>query len=235
MTFEPNLRAFEQTWSGIPYGYGRMPGTAKIQPPGDTLNAVSRPQLIRKKDRDSGGHGRRRRKWHEAETFTELWEMFVDWFGELPGFFKSLAGLLASPLKLLRWLFTAPGVRVVSVVLALLALVILGLPLTTTGCRDARRAEGEQLLGAARDMLRVEHSKTEDAGRMEAAFKNSVKRGDFEGSYFNVSTWVVPTSEKGARIYVYPKDSRERIGYMDFEWGSGSSQIHWEEEWVPRR
>jgi hypothetical protein len=231
MTIEPNLRAHERNWTGKPYGYGRMPGTAKIQPPGETLNAVSRPQLIRKKDRDSGGHGQRKRKFHEAETFRELWDMFRQWLGELPGFIESLVGLLLSPLRILRWLFTAPGVRVASVVVTLAVLAVLALPMTTCSLRDAPRAEGEQLLGAARDMLRTEHSRTDDAGQMKAAFKKAVRHGDFKGSYFNVSNWVVPTSETGARIYVYPDDPARGIGYMDFEWESGSSEVHWEEEW----
>ncbi|MEZ5992234.1 MAG: hypothetical protein R3E76_07755 [Planctomycetota bacterium] len=237
MSIEPNLRSFESNWNGVPYGYGTLPAPPISRPPGDTLNAVSRPQPIRNKDRGSGRSGRRKRNWLKAATFSELWEMLGDWWGELPSFIEALAGLLAAPFKILGWLFLKTRLRLVLViVLMLFVFSLLVIPLVThTSCGSPRRAEGEQLLGAARDRLRVEYSKTGEFTRSTEPFKLAVRKGEFEGMYFGVSLLVVPTGEDGARIYVCPKNPEDGIGYMDFEWGSGSSNIHWEREWNPHR
>lgn len=231
MSIEPNLRSFELGhWKGTPYGYGGLPAPPKFRPPGDTLNAVSRPQLTPELGRDSGGND-----WHgsKTESLSEFWQEFKRWLGGLPGFLESVAGLLISPFRLLRWLFCTPGIRVVCwcVVIALV-LLILGLPLVTSSGGDGRRAEGDQLLGSARDFARVEYSKSGEFGNVQESFQQRVANGEFEGCYYSLGSIVVPIGKDRARIYVYPTHPGERPGYIEFEWRSGNSEIHWD---TPRR
>ena len=54
--------------------------------------------------------------------------------------------------------FTLIELLIVVVIVGILALA--AIPLITSNTRDARRAEGEQLLGSARDSARVEYAKS---------------------------------------------------------------------------
>lgn len=221
MNDELDLRIFERNHAGVPYGYGRVP--RPVRPPGESLNAVSRPQPIRTQDRDPGGHGLRRQK-------RKLWWRLMEWFDELPSLGRSLLGILATPLRVLRWLLsTVQGV----LTLALLAfiLILLALPLVSNGGggRDARRAEAEQLIGSARDFCRVQQGKDKRFEEVHAALEQEVATGSFAGKYYGVEARIVRLDAETARIYVYPTSRADGFGSMDFKWATGESTIQWEQ------
>ena len=114
--------------------------------------------------------------------------------------------------------FTLIELLIVVVIVGILALA--AIPLITSNTRDARRAEGEQLLGAARDYCRVEYSKTNDAAKVALSGAGT---GAFSGSYFNVTTYS-GTANGGS---VNTNTTSDGTGTMTFQWGSGSSAITW--------
>jgi hypothetical protein len=227
MHSEPNLRAIERAYIGRPYGYGRLPEQLLNlpNPLGGPRQAVSRPQPMQRDPEGSKPTDRTR----AVLDLIDLWDKFKETFREVPGLWRSLLGLLATPFRWLRWAFTTPGVRVLSVAaLILLILAVVFVPLMTTGHREPRRAEGEQLMGAARDFARVQYSKTGKVGDTALAFEQEITSGSFEGEYYTVSTVLVPLNDTMARIYVYSTTSSDTPGYIEFEWASGSSNIIWD-------
>lgn len=214
MNDELDLRIFERNHAGVPYGYGRVP--RPVRPPGESLNAVSRPQPIRTQDRDPGGHGLRK-----------LWWRLNEWFDELPSLGRSLLGILATPVRVLRWFGRNPGGILAVVVVGMLLLLLM--PICGGSTRDARRAEGEQLMGSARDFCRVQHSKEKSFEEVYAALEQEIATGSCAGKYYGVEARIVRLDADTARIYVYPTSRADGFGSMDFKWATGESTFHWEQ------
>ncbi|MCZ7605279.1 MAG: hypothetical protein M5U25_04260 [Planctomycetota bacterium] len=215
MNDELDLRIFERNHAGVPYGYGRVP--RPVRPPGESLNAVSRPQPIRTQDRDPGGHGLRK-----------LWGRLNEWFDELPNLGRSLLGILATPVRVLRWFGRNPGGILAVVVVGMLLLLLI--PISGHGgSRDARRAEGEQLMGSARDFCRVQHNKGKSFEEVHAALEQEVATSAFAGKYYGVEARIVRLDAGTARIYVYPTNRGDGFGSIDFKWDTGESTIRWEQ------
>jgi len=218
MNDELDLRIFERNHAGVPYGYGRVP--RPVRPPGGSLNAVSRPQPIRTKDRDPGGHGLRKQR-------RKLWWRLLQWFDELPSLGRSLLGILATPLRLLRWFGRNPGGILAVVVVGMLLLLLVPI-YGNGGTRDSRRAEAEQLMGSARDFCRVQQSKDKSFEEVYAALEQEVAIGSFAGKYYGVEARIVRLDAATARLYVYPTSRADGFGHMDFKWATGQSTIQWE-------
>ena len=109
------------------------------------------------------------------------------------------------------------------IVAAIVALA--AIPLMSTSGRDARRAEGEHLMGAARDACRtayVKHGKVEDA---RAALRDQLQ--DFEGKYYSVAGELEILDQERARVKAMPHGADQPIGYMEFDWSTGESNIAW--------
>ena len=120
--------------------------------------------------------------------------------------------------------FTLIELLIVVVIVGILALA--AIPLITSNTRDARRAEGEQLLGSARDFCRVEYSKTSTPPTSLAA----AGTGAFVGKYFQVTG--APGAGSGsfdASLSATPvaAGSSDGTGTMFFIWASGNSSISW--------
>jgi hypothetical protein len=127
-----------------------------------------------------------------------------------------------------------PGWAIALIVCAVLFVVmIMGLaaiPLIVSNDRDARRAEGEQLMGSARDYLRVEYSKTGNANDTYQKFRQEAGRHTFEGKYYRVDPNPGPSQNMGydARVTCSPnRSSSDGKGAMDFNWADGNSTISW--------
>lgn len=156
--------------------------------------------------------------------------MLGDWWGELPGFFEALAGLLAAPFKLLGWLFSKPFVRGFSLTgLIVAGLMFLALPLISTSHHDCRRCEGDQLMGSARDHFRMQFAKTDDFEAAVEALSVKVDQREFEGEYYGIEARVVKVTSSKARVYVYPQKPGDRFGYMEFDLKTGESFIRWDD------
>lgn len=122
--------------------------------------------------------------------------------------------------------FTLIELLIVVVIVGILALA--AIPLITSNTRDARRAEGEQLLGSARDFCRVEYSKTSTV----PANLNGAGAGAFTGKYYAIDQSAAPGSGTGsynASLQAAPvaTGSTDGTGTMYFIWASGNSSISW--------
>lgn len=115
--------------------------------------------------------------------------------------------------------FTLIELLIVVVIVGILALA--AIPLITSNTRDARRAEGEQLLGSARDWARVEYSK---AGVVPGA----PVAGSFTGKYYAVTAAPgAGAAPYDATMVANPTSASDGIGTMHFAWASGQSSIAW--------
>jgi prepilin-type N-terminal cleavage/methylation domain-containing protein len=128
--------------------------------------------------------------------------------------------------------FTLIELLIVVVIVGILALA--AIPLITSNTRDARRAEGEQLLGAARNFTRVEYSKygswtTGAAPSAQAAWNQEAGTNDaFTGQYFEVSAEPTFTgSAPNQTGTLVTEGTSDGTGTMTFEVSSGSSSIAW--------
>ena len=122
--------------------------------------------------------------------------------------------------------FTLIELLIVVVIVGILALA--AIPLITSNTRDARRAEGEQLLGSARDALRVEYSKTNTAPASVFA-PASLSVGNFTGSYFKVND-AYGTAAGGFNVGIEAVNvtgTADGTGTMSFKWSSGESTLSW--------
>jgi hypothetical protein len=105
---------------------------------------------------------------------------------------------------------------------------VLGLllvPLVTSNTREARRAEGEQLMGSARDLCRVQHQKAGTAPKRLSAIS---RPGEFIGLYYQIDDAIESTSTQG-KLHCSPMQSpSDGRGHIEFKWQDGSSSIRWD-------
>lgn len=233
MPSEPNLRLNESLFSGRPYGYGFVPVSRSLRFPAQPPTADSRPQQLQQQTAGAGDLVVRKRKKRKGRLreFFELWDDIVDIYERLPGFWESLGGILATPLRLLRKLFTKRGLITAAIaVVAIFVLFVASIPFMTTGHTDARRSEGEQLLGSTKGQLRVAWAKTNDMDEVRKELRLLVARGELTGKYFVVEPYILPMGSNRARIYVRPLHPKETPGYLEFSWAGGDGQFHWQSE-----
>jgi prepilin-type N-terminal cleavage/methylation domain-containing protein len=117
--------------------------------------------------------------------------------------------------------FTLIELLIVVVIVGILALA--AIPLITSNTRDARRAEGEQLLGSARDATRVQYSKN---GTAPATISSFQTLAGFEGKYFKIVDTITATATTGA-ISTNAGAGSDGTGTITFQWASGQSTIVW--------
>ena len=117
--------------------------------------------------------------------------------------------------------FTLIELLIVVVIVGILALA--AIPLITSNTRDARRAEGEQLMGSARDYCRVEYSKNGNATAVTTPFGTQVTNGAFAGKYYAVNTYTAGTPSVTATA----TSTSDGNGLMSWAWASGNSTISW--------
>lgn len=102
-------------------------------------------------------------------------------------------------------------------------LVLAFIPLGNTSGRNARQAEGQQLLGSARDSARVWSAKGEGKPRT----LRGVLRGEgpMQGQFYRIVDVVALPHMGGGRIYAVPLDYYNPTMRIDFDWKSGRSEI----------
>ncbi|MCA8916992.1 MAG: hypothetical protein KDB90_16500 [Planctomycetes bacterium] len=111
-----------------------------------------------------------------------------------------------------------------------LGLWLFSLQLITSPTPVPKRAEGEQLLGLARDYCRVEWSKSHDVEKVRQMLTAEVKAGHFRGKYFDVAPDLKPTRH-GAMLHTTRTTNAEEYdgtGFMTFDWDTGEWEVRWE-------
>lgn len=98
---------------------------------------------------------------------------------------------------------------------------------TWTSRERAMMAEGEQLMGTARNHCRVEYSKTASEKEAKETFeKEGLEK--YDGQYFRVvKVHIGLKSDYDAAIEVRPQGDAKAYGLMLFKWASGESRIEW--------
>lgn len=119
--------------------------------------------------------------------------------------------------------FTLIELLIVVVIVGILALA--AIPLITSNTRDARRAEGEQLLGSQRDWARVEYSKTGSDATLVAAH-GALIATQWTGKYFT-GTALTVGANPASNVKSSTGSATDGTGTMTFAWQSGSGTITW--------
>lgn len=129
------------------------------------------------------------------------------------------------------WALIIMAVLFIGLPMLLGILAVIAAPAITTNTRDARRAEGEQLLGSARDYLRVEYAKSGRDRDAFMAFMLKASGGDFDGLYYTVDRTPGRARRAGydAEVSCSPTEKAHdpSRGFMVFRWQDGSSQTEW--------
>jgi hypothetical protein len=125
------------------------------------------------------------------------------------------------------WVLIICGVGFAVLIVGILALA--AIPLITSNTRDARRAEGEHLMGSARGVARVEYSKTAQPPlRFSQITSGSFSMHDLQGKYFHVDDAIGSKPGDRGEITCTPQQSpKDGRGRMEFSWQDGNSQIFW--------
>lgn len=92
--------------------------------------------------------------------------------------------------------FTLIELLIVVVIVGILALA--AIPLITANTRDARRGEGEQILGSMKNRVKVAYTKTNSVpGNLVGAIGSGgcgVQSAELAGKYFNATNAITGTS-----------------------------------------
>lgn len=122
------------------------------------------------------------------------------------------------------------GLAVVFIIVGILALA--AIPLVTSNTRDARRAEGEQMMGTARNQARVAYSRT---GRPVMTLTGDAQMGgagvsahDLIGRYYTVNDAIRSLGSDQAELSCVPNQSTDGVGRTRFSWNQGGYDIRWE-------
>lgn len=132
--------------------------------------------------------------------------------------------------KLLAWLVAVPIVLVTLLFLVALAFAWVG-PSPT---RDARRAEGEQLMRTMSEAARLAHSRRADQPQVRTLTGDSEQGGcgvtpqDLGGRYFRISDDIQMTPEGGVITCEPIFSNSDGVGRLYFKWQDGGSHIEWQ-------
>lgn len=113
--------------------------------------------------------------------------------------------------------------------LVALFLFLMGVPLCSSNYRDGRKAEGEQMLGSAKGMVRVAIAKTERTpSRLTGALETGGARaepGELQGKYYRVLDHVSPRGSKGAALFAVPTRRNGSVATLEFELHGGDGKF----------
>ncbi|MCZ7608143.1 MAG: hypothetical protein M5U25_19275 [Planctomycetota bacterium] len=98
-----------------------------------------------------------------------------------------------------------------------------------TSVQRARMAEGEQLMGAARDYSRVHYAKTGEVDAVAKKFPEFIEGGDLAGKYYHVKVLHTDMGEcdYDAAIETHPQIDGDAWGLLLFDWASGGAHFEW--------
>lgn len=110
--------------------------------------------------------------------------------------------------------------------LVALLLFLVGVPLCTSNTRDARGAEGEQMLGSMKGYVRLAFARSE--GRAPTRLTGAMGQGgcgvqpaELQGKYFMVLDHVSHRGPEQAAVFALPKWRKTSVVTHEFRWDSG--------------
>lgn len=128
--------------------------------------------------------------------------------------------------------FTLIELLIVVVIVGILALA--AIPLITSNTRDARRSEGEQMMGSMKGQARVAYAKRGIAPKTLTGAVESdgsgVNAAELVGQYWNVTNNITNTGNlptDTGTIAVTSKGT-DKAGNHTFQWGGGSGSFSWD-------
>lgn len=129
-----------------------------------------------------------------------------------------------------------PGWAIALIVVAVFMFVVLpilalaAIPLITTNTSEARQAEGEHMLGSAKNMARVAYAKT---GRVPMRLTGTIEMGgadmapiELDGKYYRVEDRVGAPSSSEGELYATPKNP-DKTGTLRFQYAGGEGKFSW--------
>lgn len=124
--------------------------------------------------------------------------------------------------------FTLIELLIVVVIVGILALA--AIPLITSNTRDARRAEGEQMLGSMKGQVRVAYAKLGAASMttLTGAIGTGgcgVSATELTGKYFSVDNVVTPVGTTGFTLSTNTTSDGECT--LTTNWGGGDGTFSW--------
>lgn len=107
------------------------------------------------------------------------------------------------------------------------------IPLITTNTRDARRAEGEQMLQSLKGQARVGYARLGLAPRTLSGSYTAqgcnVPPMELQGKYFNVRDAIEAPSKTTARLTADPAGAAsDGAGHLEFQWAGGDGKVTWD-------
>lgn len=106
---------------------------------------------------------------------------------------------------------------------------ILAIPLITSNTRDARRAEGEQMLGSAKGQARIQFAMVNEKPQTFSSFMDQMDLMDLTGQYYRVDDSIRAKPNDKAEITCSPlQTDSDGTGHMEFGWASGNSRVSWD-------
>ena len=122
----------------------------------------------------------------------------------------------------------------VAVFLVLAVLALAAIPLVTNNARDARRAEGEQMMGSMKSQARATYARSGDYSVIKTLTGEVHPAGtgcgasEFElyGKYYNLEDELV-TSAEDCMITAYPVTASDGVGTLTFTWAGGDGEFRW--------
>ncbi|MBE7492835.1 MAG: prepilin-type N-terminal cleavage/methylation domain-containing protein [Planctomycetes bacterium] len=129
--------------------------------------------------------------------------------------------------------FTLIELLIVVVIVGILALA--AIPLITSNTRDARRAEGEQILGSMKGQVRVAYAKLgghTNISQLTGAIGTGgcgVLAAEMTGKYFNVTDSVSNKTNTGATLVATAQagNASDGAAVLAFNWGGGDGSFTW--------
>ncbi|MBZ0134760.1 MAG: prepilin-type N-terminal cleavage/methylation domain-containing protein [Planctomycetes bacterium] len=119
--------------------------------------------------------------------------------------------------------FTLIELLIVVVITGILALA--SVPVISASTQDARRSEGELILGTVRDVARIEYARTGTSPKKLSDC--GVKAKDRTGNYFKVQNAIANSNIQDARIRAVSISGDDGRGDLHFTWNSGASEFRW--------
>ncbi|MBX3473649.1 MAG: prepilin-type N-terminal cleavage/methylation domain-containing protein [Planctomycetes bacterium] len=128
--------------------------------------------------------------------------------------------------------FTLIELLIVVVIVGILALA--AIPLITSNTRDARRAEGEQMMGSMKGQARVAYAKvgvntevTKLTGAIGGTTKGcGVNAAELNGKYFKI-TDALTTTATTCTIASTANTASDGNGSLLFNWSGGDGSFTW--------
>jgi len=125
--------------------------------------------------------------------------------------------------------FTLIELLIVVVIVGILALA--AIPLITSNTRDARRSEGEQMMGSMKGQARVAFAKNGAApttlvGPIDTG-GSGVSAGELTGQYYTVTDAVAAGTGFDASISATANNGTDGTGTHNFDWAGGNGDFVW--------